>query len=68
MIALQCVKADGTVRVREFANRTEAARFGVFYYLFDNGYASKARATAVANVFQRTGVAEHNGSTFALLS
>lgn len=49
---------------RTFTNRREAAKFGVAYYLRDNGYASAAQASATAAEYQRTGVAHHGSYAF----
>lgn len=57
-------RPDGTAKVRTFANRREAAKYGVAYYLCDNGYATPREASAAASQYQDHGRAELHGFTF----
>ncbi|UQN29460.1 hypothetical protein [Brachybacterium kimchii] len=54
-------------RTRRFTDLEEAAKFGVAYYLTDNGYASRAKAKTAADKIRTKGAAtvEGDAGTFA---
>lgn len=54
----------GPERRRKFKSRTEAAQYGVAYYLIDNGYASRETAAWVAWEFEKRGEASCDGIDF----
>ncbi len=47
------ITRDGRVRDRQFQNLDEAIKFGVAYYLVDNGYCSRGRAKTAADKVRR---------------
>ena len=49
---------------RKFKSRAEAAKYGVAYYLTDNGYASRSTAAWVAHEFEKHGEASCDGIDF----
>ena len=54
----------GPEKRRKFKSRAEAAKYGVAYYLTDNGYASWAMAAWVAGEFEKHGEASCDGIDF----
>ena len=54
----------GPEKRRKFKSRAEAAKYGVAYYLFDNGYASLRTAAHVAGEFEKHGEASCDGIDF----
>ena len=54
----------GPERRRKFKSRAEAVKYGVAYYLTDNGYASRSTAAHVAGEFEKHGEASCDGIDF----
>jgi hypothetical protein len=63
-VAIQITRPDGTTKVRTFDSRREAAKFGVSYFLTDNGYASRREAATVAAAYQQDGAATYKEFMF----
>lgn len=55
---------DGPERRRKFRGRDDAAKYGVAYYLTDNGYATPQTAAHVAGEFEKHGEASCDGIDF----
>ena len=49
---------------RKFKSRAEAAKYGIAYYLTDNGYANPRTAAYVAGEFEKNGEASCDGIDF----
>lgn len=60
-------QVDGAATTRIFPSRREAAKFGVFYFLLDNGITAKREATHAAAQYQKSGHVMAYGYTFAEL-
>lgn len=59
---------DGERVTHIFPNRREAAKFGVAYFLLDNGYTGKREATHAATQYEKTGHVMAYGYTFEELT
>lgn len=63
-VRLNYMHPAGPVKTREFNNIRDAAKYGVAYYLTDNGYASPKTAGYAASVYIETGSAYVDGIEF----
>jgi hypothetical protein len=63
-VRIRITSPHGPAKEREFENRREAAQYGVFFYLTDNGYATRPEATTAASTYQNTGQSSFGEFTF----
>ena len=54
----------GPEKRRKFRGRDDAAKYGIAYYLTDNGYANRTTAAHVAGEFEKHGEASCDGIDF----